>query len=327
VTADTTPPDPVAFRHVIGHFASGVTVITTRDGDGRNYGMTANAVTSLSLEPPMLVACLNAASSTRQAVSRTRAFAMNILAEDQGALAARFARSGGDKFAGAVLHYGPLGQPLLGGALACIECEVTREVPGGTHLVFLARAGYAHARAGAPLTYFRGRFGRFVRQQDVRYDHRRAPGPIDDRTVDQAFEAKLAIDLGVARLLAGRTDRWQVAGLRRLAEAMLPLVVDGRITDADAYVRAGVAFHEYMIALTGNDVLLEAYRRLSIGDIMAAAAPSYSDPRREQLTRGRLRLVDAYESGDLARIERVITMQHRLSTGVQHAALASARGA
>lgn len=316
--------DQDAFRHVIGHFASGVTVITTRDDDGRDYGMTANAVTSLSLDPPMLLACLNAASATCRAVSRTRAFAVNILAADQSALAARFARSGGDKFAGVPREYGPLGQPFLEGALACIECEVAEKVPGGTHLVFLVRAGYASARAGAPLTYFRGTFGRFARHQDPPRDH--SPWPVDDRTADRAFEAKLVIDLGVARLVAGRTDPWQVAELRRLAEAMLPLVANGRITDAEAYVRAGVAFQEHVITLTGNDTLLDTYRRLSIADIMARAL-SHPDPLREQLTRGRLRLADAYESGDLARIERVIFDQHRLSSRVQHAATASTHGA
>jgi flavin reductase (DIM6/NTAB) family NADH-FMN oxidoreductase RutF len=326
VNTDETRLAPDTFRHVIGHFASGVTIITTRDDDGRDYGMTANAVTSLSLEPPMLLACLNAASTTRRVVSRTRTFAVNILAADQGALAARFARRGGDKFADIPRSYGPLGQPLLGGALACIECEVAEEIPGGTHLVFLAKAGYASARAGAPLTYFRGTFGRFDRQQDQRHDHKRLPRPVDDRIADQAFEAKLVIDLGVARLLAGRTDPWQVAELRRLAETMLPLVVDGRITDTDAYIRAGVAFHEYVITLTGNDTLLDAYRRLSIADIMARAL-SHPDPLRERLTRGRVRLADAYERGDLARIESIIINQHRLSRRVQHAATASARGA
>src|SRR5436190_19237798 len=91
--------DPLVFRDVIGHFATGVTIITTREGE-INFGVTVSAVTSLSLEPPMLLVCLNRTSRTQAAVSKTRSFAVNILGTHQRELAQLFATPRDDKFAG-----------------------------------------------------------------------------------------------------------------------------------------------------------------------------------------------------------------------------------
>lgn len=147
------------FRHVIGHFATGVTVITACDG-GRFVGTTASAVSSLSVAPPMLLVCLNESSETGAVVAATRAFAVNVLTEDQAHLAGHFARKDADKFSGIGHRAGPAGQPLLDGALAHLECTVTEMVAGGSHKVFLARVKSAQATGGSPLAYFRGAFGR-----------------------------------------------------------------------------------------------------------------------------------------------------------------------
>lgn len=158
------------FRDVIGSFASGVTVITTVDREAP-YGTTASAVASLSLEPPMVLVCLNRTSSTGQAISRARRFAINVLDEDQAELASRFARKDPDKFAGVDHVRGVTGQPLLARALATIECSVVEEVTGGTHTVFLSEVDAASARQGSPLAYFRGQFGRLALPDDeVVYD-------------------------------------------------------------------------------------------------------------------------------------------------------------
>jgi flavin reductase (DIM6/NTAB) family NADH-FMN oxidoreductase RutF/DNA-binding GntR family transcriptional regulator len=153
--------DSQTFRDVIGHFASGVTVITTCH-EQRDYGTTASAVTSLSLEPPMLLACLNRSSETGHAVEAFGRFAVNILSEDQGALAARFAAKGDDKFQGVARTRASDGLPLLTDSLARLECDVVEQASGGTHLIFVARVTSASASRGAPLAYFRGGFGRFV---------------------------------------------------------------------------------------------------------------------------------------------------------------------
>ncbi|PRI10772.1 flavin reductase [Leucobacter massiliensis] len=149
--------DQAAFRHVVGHFASGVTVITTNH-DGVLYGTTASAVSSLSMDPPMMLACLNRSSSTHDHVVAAGRYAINILAVDQGDLAAHFGRKGADKFSGVSHTLSEQGLPLIDGALATIECVVAETAIGGTHTVFLGEVTAAQARPGDPLAYFRGRF-------------------------------------------------------------------------------------------------------------------------------------------------------------------------
>jgi flavin reductase (DIM6/NTAB) family NADH-FMN oxidoreductase RutF/DNA-binding GntR family transcriptional regulator len=156
---------PEEFRDVIGSFASGVTVITARH-DGDPKGTTASAVTSVSLEPPMVLICLNKSSSTRDTVAAAGRFAVNILGEDQASEAMAFAKKEGDKFAGVAVTEGEGGEPLLSDALATLECHVAEEVVGGTHSVFFGEVERASARQGAPLAYFRGQFGRLELAQD-----------------------------------------------------------------------------------------------------------------------------------------------------------------
>jgi len=147
------------FRNVIGHFASGVTVITAVH-DERPYGTTASAVTSLSLEPPMMLVCLDRESQTGGVIVEEGRFAVNILGEDQADLAVRFATKAPDKFDGVATTRGEYGEPLLADALATLECRVVEQTTGGTHVVFFGEVERGSARAGAPLAYYRGQFGR-----------------------------------------------------------------------------------------------------------------------------------------------------------------------
>ncbi|MBV9193490.1 MAG: flavin reductase [Solirubrobacterales bacterium] len=166
MTAHAAQLSPEEFRDAIGHFASGVTVITAAQG-GRRFGSTASAVSSLSLEPPMLLVCLNRQSATGRAVAEAGHFAVNVLSQDQGALARQFASKADDKFAGLDVTPGERGVPLLADALAHYECRVAEHVTGGTHSVFLAEVHAVRTREGeAPLAYFRGEFGRLELQQD-----------------------------------------------------------------------------------------------------------------------------------------------------------------
>jgi flavin reductase (DIM6/NTAB) family NADH-FMN oxidoreductase RutF len=141
VHAQRTSLSADEFREVVGHFASGVTVVTAIL-DGTRYGTTASAVTSLSVEPPMMLICMNRTSQTGQAMAR------------------HFASKSADKFAGVETIAGLWGQPLLRDALATLECRVVEQTQGGTHVVFFGEVDAASARPGAPLAYFRGRFGR-----------------------------------------------------------------------------------------------------------------------------------------------------------------------
>jgi flavin reductase (DIM6/NTAB) family NADH-FMN oxidoreductase RutF/DNA-binding GntR family transcriptional regulator len=159
------PVDPERFRHVVGHLASGVTVLTTAHDD-HAYGMTASSVTSLSLDPPLMLACVNNAVPTASAVTNAGKYVVNVLGEGQGELAHQFAAPSSDKFRDVRVHIGKLGLPVLTDALAHLECDVVEQFGGGTHSVFIGHVRSATAGAGQPLTYFRGDFGRFEFARD-----------------------------------------------------------------------------------------------------------------------------------------------------------------
>jgi 4-nitrophenol 2-monooxygenase / 4-nitrocatechol 4-monooxygenase, reductase component len=150
-----------AFRAVIGRFASGVTVVTTRQGDSLQ-GTTASAVSSVSLDPALVLICMNQRSLTGQTIAATGRFAINILGEEQRALALQFAVREGDKFNGLEWRHGEGGMPLLEAAIATLECRVVNQLSAGTHYVFIGAVVQAANREGAPLAYYRGQFGRFV---------------------------------------------------------------------------------------------------------------------------------------------------------------------
>jgi 4-nitrophenol 2-monooxygenase / 4-nitrocatechol 4-monooxygenase, reductase component len=158
--------DPAVFREVISNFMSGVVIVTARHEDAIQ-GMTVSAISSLSLEPPMLVICLNRNARTQELVHQSGAFAVNILSEEQGHLADRFARRHDDRFAGVSHQPGLTGAPVLEGVLGVIECRVDEAVTGGSHRVFLGRVVHAEAGEGTPLAYYRGKFGRFELAQDA----------------------------------------------------------------------------------------------------------------------------------------------------------------
>jgi flavin reductase (DIM6/NTAB) family NADH-FMN oxidoreductase RutF len=150
----------------MAHFASGVTVITTRY-EGDDFGATASAFTSLSLDPPMVLACLFRGAATERAIGRSGRFGINILRDDQGPIAERFAARRRDRFDALDIRYGDLGVPLIEGALAHVECRVAEQVVGGTHTVFLGHATRAVANEGRPLAYYRGAFGHVLLGDDA----------------------------------------------------------------------------------------------------------------------------------------------------------------
>lgn len=149
------------FRQAIGRFASGVTIVTTQVGD-RLYGATVAAIASISVDPPMVMACLNRASSTGMAMRHSGKFALNILPEGADDVARKFACQNEDKFAGVDVAISAAGYPLLEQALAHITAEVTREVEVATHIAFFGEVHEVGFRAGRPLAYYRGRFTRLT---------------------------------------------------------------------------------------------------------------------------------------------------------------------
>ncbi|GAB3905103.1 flavin reductase family protein [Kibdelosporangium lantanae] len=143
------------FRQVLGHFCTGVTVVT---GAGP-VGMACQAFAALSLDPPLVLFCPGKTSRTWQAIAGTGRFAVNVLAEDQRELSTVFGRAGVDKFA--TCAWSPLasGVPVLDGALTWIDCTVEEVLDGGDHHVVIGRVQeLGPCRAAQPLLFYRGRY-------------------------------------------------------------------------------------------------------------------------------------------------------------------------
>jgi flavin reductase (DIM6/NTAB) family NADH-FMN oxidoreductase RutF len=150
------------FRHVCGHFATGVTIITTRESDGRPTGLTASAFTSVSLDPPLVLVCVSHKSQSFPALRDGGTFAVNILRDSEEAVSRRFATTRLDKFDGVPYTVSPLGLPLLDDALAHVECVTVSAYPEGDHTIFVGRVERARAESGDPLLYFRGQYQRLA---------------------------------------------------------------------------------------------------------------------------------------------------------------------
>jgi 3-hydroxy-9,10-secoandrosta-1,3,5(10)-triene-9,17-dione monooxygenase reductase component len=152
--------DEAEFRTVLGHFASGV-VVVTGVGESGPAGFTCQSFFSLSLSPPLVAFAPNLASSSWPPIEAAGACTVNVLGEDQEALARAFARSGADKFAGVGWLSGTTGAPRLHGALAWIDCRIEDIHEGGDHCLVVARALNLESGPGQPLLFYRGGFGGF----------------------------------------------------------------------------------------------------------------------------------------------------------------------
>jgi flavin reductase (DIM6/NTAB) family NADH-FMN oxidoreductase RutF len=152
------PIDKQEFRRVLGHFAAGVTIITTVGDDGTPYGLTATAFTSVSLEPPLVLVCVDKRSESHPHFHTSGVFAVNFLATDHEPLSRRFAVSGGDKFTDLSIRAGVTGAPILADALGHLDCRTVNVVEAGDHTIFVGQVEGAGARDGDPLLYFRGAY-------------------------------------------------------------------------------------------------------------------------------------------------------------------------
>lgn len=152
------PIGPDALRAILRHFAAGVTVITSVNEDGTPAGMTATAFSSVSLSPPMVLVCVAATAHTRRAIEGRGAFAVTLLAASQETVARRFASKATDKFEGVAWHPGSTGVPVLDGALATVECRVSRTVEAGTHIVIIGEVLAGSHAGGEPLVYYDGTY-------------------------------------------------------------------------------------------------------------------------------------------------------------------------
>jgi 3-hydroxy-9,10-secoandrosta-1,3,5(10)-triene-9,17-dione monooxygenase reductase component len=151
--------DSGVFRRVMGCFATGVTVVATRQPDGKPCGLTANAVTSVSLVPPLVLVCVDKRSETYPHFATAGTFTVNMLTEDQRDLSSRFAVSGGDKFNEVAFHWGQNGAPIIEGCLAYLECRIVHAYEGGDHTIYVGEVATGGSVEARPLLFYKGAYG------------------------------------------------------------------------------------------------------------------------------------------------------------------------
>jgi 3-hydroxy-9,10-secoandrosta-1,3,5(10)-triene-9,17-dione monooxygenase reductase component len=154
-------PDAATYRTVLGHFATGVVIVTAIDGD-EPIGMACNSFTSVSLEPPLVLFCAAKSSTTWPRIQAVGKWAANILDDDGEEVCRLFAQKGADRFAHIAYTPGHTGAPILEDALAYVDCETLVEHDAGDHVIVVGRVvelGYQHE--GKPLLFYRGGYGRY----------------------------------------------------------------------------------------------------------------------------------------------------------------------
>lgn len=165
-STDTTKRS-LAFRRALGNFLTGVTVVTTVDVHGRPRGITANSFTSVSLEPPLVLACIARSAESFDSFVKCGGFTVNILSEDQQSLSQLFASKSPDKFDDVRWFLGDNGAPVLDDCLAWFDCRMFRQTEAGDHTVLIGEVTRFDAKAGQPLGYCQGNYVNFALMGDA----------------------------------------------------------------------------------------------------------------------------------------------------------------
>lgn len=151
------------FRNALGSFATGITVISALGPRHEKLGNTVNSFTSVSLEPPLILWCMGRHAMSLKSYLSTDHFAVNVLADDQEAISARFAKTGIDKWDGVTFEAWQTGCPILAGCAAVFECRTRHTYMGGDHVIFVGEVlNAAYDGTKAPLVFHRGRYGRIT---------------------------------------------------------------------------------------------------------------------------------------------------------------------
>lgn len=146
-------------RKILGHFATGVTVVTTRLASGEPWGFTVNAFTSVSLSPPLILVCVGHGGDSFQVMSEAEYFAVNFLAEDQEDLSRVFASRSRERFQGVPHEDSANGTPLLKGCLGFLECRKSASHAHGDHTILIGEVLAGKAVGGSPLLFYRSSYG------------------------------------------------------------------------------------------------------------------------------------------------------------------------
>ncbi|HEY8740205.1 MAG TPA: flavin reductase family protein [Candidatus Dormibacteraeota bacterium] len=153
------PVDESSFRRACGHFATGVSIVTMIGADGAPHGLTANSFTSVSVNPPLVLVCVDRSITTYPAIQQAEGWMINVLTDQQEELCRRFATPDIDKFAGVSTEAGPYGSLRLPGSLAYIAVRGRAEHDGGDHGIFVGEVTEVEVGEGEPLIFYRGMYG------------------------------------------------------------------------------------------------------------------------------------------------------------------------
>jgi flavin reductase (DIM6/NTAB) family NADH-FMN oxidoreductase RutF len=156
------PVEKAEFRRALGHFASAVTVVTVKTKAGEPAGITVTAFSSLSLDPPLVLICIDRRARLHDHFQRGGYYAVNILNEDQETVSRRFASSEPDQFREIGYSESAAGTPLIHGAVSAIECRIVDLLPGGDHTIIVGEVESTHVSEGKPLVYFRGGYSQLA---------------------------------------------------------------------------------------------------------------------------------------------------------------------
>jgi len=241
----SSPVDRGELRRALSCFLTGVTVVTTTDGDGVPRGITANSFTSVSLDPPLVLVCVDRSAASYQAFSESTGFAVHILAADQRELAATFATKSPDKFAGLDCRTGLGGAPILPRAAAWLDCETERRVVVGDHVLVIGEVRDFSMAVHRPLGYHQGQYVSLMPEQQVLAHHARS---VEALWIAETRDGEVVLERGGAG--------W---GLPRVALAGEPLddASLSRAASASLGVAAEVAF---LYSVYDDEALVLAYR-------------------------------------------------------------------
>ncbi|WP_151448913.1 flavin reductase family protein [Lacisediminimonas profundi] len=161
-----TQIDPRALRNVLGCYATGVAIITTRSPSGEHVGVTVNSFSSVSLDPPLILFSLARTANVLATFQQATHFAVNMLGHEQQALSNMFAKPSTARFEAGSYTEGASGCALFGKSVAQLECKRASEVEGGDHVIFLGQVTDFHLRSATqPLLFYRGAYGTYARDQ------------------------------------------------------------------------------------------------------------------------------------------------------------------
>ena len=155
--------DPSQFRALLSRFASSVTVVSARDESGADRGMTVSAFSSVSLEPPLVLMCVDQSATLHDLLLRTEMLGVSVLAHEQEWVSRHFATREQHEWEGVPQRRGPCGMPLVDGAIAHLECRVVARHRAGDHTIIIAHVERGDVAEGEPLLYFRGTYARLQR--------------------------------------------------------------------------------------------------------------------------------------------------------------------